>query len=80
MEVLQVNNTYFVTWDEYKNRMSYARIMCAVGSSVKQVREEIVNPEQDERRRQGRPHMFHVAITRKRPADAERRTKGHFYY
>ena len=48
-----MNNTYYVTWDEYKNRMSYARIMCVLGSSVKQVRENIVNPEQDERRRQG---------------------------
>ena len=71
---------YYITWDEYKDRMHTARVKCVYGTSIKQVREEFVQPEQDERRRSKRPHMFHVEVSIRRPADTERRMKGHFYY
>ena len=71
---------YYVTWDEYKDRVHTARVLTLYGTSIKQVLEEVVKPEQDERRRQKKPHMFHVRVTGRRPYDVERRVKGHLYY
>ena len=72
---------YYVTWDEKKWGHYYEYIHVFRGHSVKHVR-ELVQDEQNYRRRTGRPHMFHISVTKKRPSEDEidRRKRGHLYF
>lgn len=72
---------YYVTWDEKKNNHYYEFIHVIPGNNIPHVR-SILNAEQSYRRQTGRPHMFHIRITKSRPDEdeIERRERGHLYF
>ena len=75
-----MKNTYYMTWTEYRNNFSRDYIAVIFGDSVKQVKETVYFPEQNERRLLGKPHMFHTKISKNRPEDAASRMPGHLYF
>lgn len=75
-----MKNTYYMTWTEYKDNYHRNYIAVFPGDSAKQIKETIYYPEQNERRRLGKPHMFHTKISKNRPDDAAHRLPGHLYY
>lgn len=74
------NKYYYVTWDEYRNKVHKACWCWGWGNSVKHVKQNFVADEQNWRRQTGKPHMFHVEVTLKKPDDLDKRVRGHLYY
>ena len=71
---------YWMVWDEKKHGDMYSYIHPVMAETVADAYNIIYRNEQNERRIQDKPHMFHVKITRRIPTDAHLRQKGHLYY
>lgn len=71
---------YWMVWDEKKHGRMYSYIFPVMAESVSDAYDTVYRNEQNERHRLGKPHMFHVKITKRVPCDANLREKGHLYY
>ena len=71
---------YYVTWDENKFRSCYSYWVIVIGRSVNEVKEVFVWNEQNYRRGTGKPHMFHVRVTKAAPDDLDSRSPGTIYH
>lgn len=71
---------YWMIWGEKKHGRMYSYIHPIMAESVSDAYGIVYRNEQNERRILGRPHMFHVKITRRVPYDAHLREKGHLFY
>lgn len=58
--------TYYVTWDEKKNGTEHKRGTCIVVANRKEAQDAVL-VEQNFRRLNKKPHMFHVTMNRQRP-------------